>query len=101
VVTTSLLSAAVLVGVIQTPGLSHFFGCRPLGPLGWGTAAMASLGATSLASAAARLWDREFFAPLRLAAAWEPEPAASGTGARRPRAEGEAVAEAVFVDGLD
>ncbi|WP_406432999.1 cation-translocating P-type ATPase [Streptomyces sp. NBC_00631] len=28
----SLGSAAVLVAVIETPGLSHFFGCTPLGP---------------------------------------------------------------------
>jgi hypothetical protein len=33
VVTTSLGSAAVLFGIVQTPGLSHFFGCTPLGPL--------------------------------------------------------------------
>ena len=36
----------VLVFVIQTPGVSQFFGCRPLGPVGWGTAVGASLTAT-------------------------------------------------------
>jgi cation-transporting ATPase I len=49
VVGASLVSAAALAGVIQTPGVSQFFGCRPLGPLGWsiglGAAAAASLGA--------------------------------------------------------
>ena len=29
-------SFAVLVGVVQTPGLSQFFGCTPLDPLAWG-----------------------------------------------------------------
>jgi cation-transporting ATPase I len=49
VVAASLGSAAALAGIIQTPGVSQFFGCRPLGPLGWGiglgAAATASLGA--------------------------------------------------------
>ncbi|HEY3010506.1 MAG TPA: HAD-IC family P-type ATPase [Micromonosporaceae bacterium] len=31
------LSAAALVATVQTPGVSHFFGSRPLGPVGWGT----------------------------------------------------------------
>ncbi|WP_051580551.1 cation-translocating P-type ATPase [Pseudonocardia acaciae] len=35
VVATSLGSAAALAAVVQTPGLSHFFGCTPLGPIGW------------------------------------------------------------------
>ncbi|MFC7328876.1 HAD-IC family P-type ATPase [Marinactinospora rubrisoli] len=30
-----LLSLAVLAVVVQTPGLSHFFGCRPLAVHGW------------------------------------------------------------------
>ncbi len=32
------VSVGALVAVIQTPGVSQFFGCRPLGPLGWSTA---------------------------------------------------------------
>jgi cation-transporting ATPase I len=40
------ISVGALVAVIQTPGLSQFFGCRPLGPVGWGTAVGASLTAT-------------------------------------------------------
>lgn len=42
----SLGSAALLVGLVQTPGVSHFFGCRPLGPLGLATAATSSALAT-------------------------------------------------------
>jgi hypothetical protein len=48
VVMTSALSAAALGLTVQTPGLSHFFGCRPLGPVGWATA----IGASTLATAA-------------------------------------------------
>ncbi len=46
VLTTSLASAAVLGAVVQTPGISQIFGCRPLGPFAWATAALASGAAT-------------------------------------------------------
>jgi cation-transporting P-type ATPase I len=49
VLAVGLGSAALLAGVVQTPGLSHFFGCRPLGPLGWGISGAASGAATVLA----------------------------------------------------
>jgi cation-transporting P-type ATPase I len=71
VVVTSLLSTAALVTVIQTPGLSHFFGCRPLGPVGWGTAVVASIAATKFASAADRFLQRDVLSPLRLAERWQ------------------------------
>ncbi len=48
VLATGLGSAALLAAIIQTPGLSHFFGCRPLGPLGWATAIGSSAAATML-----------------------------------------------------
>ena len=35
VVATALGSSAVLVAIVQTPGVSHFFGCTPLGPVAW------------------------------------------------------------------
>src|SRR5579884_231217 len=47
VVATALGSAAVLVAVVQTPGVSHFFGCTPLGPVAW----TGVIGATTAASA--------------------------------------------------
>ena len=50
VVMTSVTSAALLAGIVQTPGLSHLFGCRPLGPIGWATAIGASTAATYGAS---------------------------------------------------
>jgi cation-transporting P-type ATPase I len=42
----SLGSMATLAGAIQTPGVSQFFGCRPLGPIGWGIATGSAVGAT-------------------------------------------------------
>jgi cation-transporting ATPase I len=44
-----LLSLAALVLVIQVPIISVFFGCRPLGPLGWTYAFGAAIAATALA----------------------------------------------------
>ncbi|NKE62390.1 cation-transporting P-type ATPase, partial [Lentzea sp. PSKA42] len=44
----SLGSAAALAAVIQTPGVSGFFGCTPLGPVGWSIAAGATTTATAL-----------------------------------------------------
>src|SRR3712207_6559234 len=35
VLATAAGSLAVLVAVVQTPGLSRFFGCRPLDPVSW------------------------------------------------------------------
>jgi cation-transporting ATPase I len=40
-------SAAILVGVVQTPILSQFFGCTPLGPVGWATAGVSAVAATA------------------------------------------------------
>jgi cation-transporting ATPase I len=37
VLVTAAGSFAVLVGVVQTPVVSRFFGCRPLDPLAWAT----------------------------------------------------------------
>jgi cation-transporting ATPase I len=56
VLAASVLSTGVLAGVVQTPGLSQFFGCRPLGPLGWAT----GLGAAALATAASSGITRSF-----------------------------------------
>lgn len=38
VLASGLGSAAVLAAIVQTPGVSQFFGCTPLGPAGWGMA---------------------------------------------------------------
>jgi cation-transporting ATPase I len=46
VVGSSVLAGAGLAAIIQTPGVSAFFGCRPLGPGGWAIAATAASTAT-------------------------------------------------------
>jgi len=46
VVATALGSAGVLVAIIQTPVVSNFFGCTPLGPVAWTGVAGATAGAT-------------------------------------------------------
>jgi cation-transporting ATPase I len=43
---STVVSAAALVGIVQTPGASQFFGCTPLGPLGWSIATGAAATAT-------------------------------------------------------
>jgi cation-transporting ATPase I len=64
VAAAGLGSAAVLAGIIQTPGLSQFFGCTPLGPLGWSIALGTSTAATALSVVASPLLDRLPFARL-------------------------------------
>ncbi|HSS08488.1 MAG TPA: cation-translocating P-type ATPase [Acidimicrobiales bacterium] len=55
----SAVSAGVLAAIVQTPGISQFFDCTPLDPIGWATAfgsASVATGATLvLPWAAARL----------------------------------------------
>ncbi|HEX6403774.1 MAG TPA: HAD-IC family P-type ATPase [Pseudonocardiaceae bacterium] len=48
VLASSAGSAAVLVGIVQTPGVSHLFGCTPLGPVGWAIAGSATAAATAV-----------------------------------------------------
>ncbi|HEX4866520.1 MAG TPA: cation-transporting P-type ATPase [Acidimicrobiales bacterium] len=47
VLAAGLGSAAVLVGLVQTPGVSQLFGCRPMGPVGWGIALSAATAGTA------------------------------------------------------
>jgi cation-transporting P-type ATPase I len=47
VAAASLASLGVLVAVVQTPGVSQFFGCTPLGPAGWSVAAISAVTATA------------------------------------------------------
>jgi len=46
VVAAALGSAGLLAAVIETPVVSQFFGCEPIGPIGWATAISCSLAAT-------------------------------------------------------
>jgi cation-transporting ATPase I len=59
-------SFAVLFAVVQTPGLSRFFGCTPLDPLSWGVV----LGSAAVGAAGAEVVPR-------LVSRWRSEPAGS------------------------
>ena len=48
VLATALGSAGVLVAIVQTPGVSQFFGCTPLGPVAWSGVVSATAGATAV-----------------------------------------------------
>jgi cation-transporting ATPase I len=50
VLATSIGSAAALIAIVQTPGLSHFFGCTPLGPVAW-AGVLTATGLATLSSA--------------------------------------------------
>ena len=54
VVATTLASFAVLLAIVETPGVSQLFGCTPIGPLAWTIALAASLAGTLVAAAAQR-----------------------------------------------
>ncbi|MGK5737681.1 HAD-IC family P-type ATPase [Micromonospora sp. URMC 103] len=58
VLASTAASLGALVAVVQTPGLSQFFGCTPLGPVGWGIAAGSAFGATFANGALGRLVER-------------------------------------------
>jgi cation-transporting P-type ATPase I len=55
VLAASAGSAALLFTVVQTPGLSHLFGCTPLGPVGWSIAAASSTAATAASAVVPKL----------------------------------------------
>jgi len=74
VVITGVASAAVLGLIIQTPGLSHAFGCRPLGPIGWVTGVGASAVATAGAAYLPDLWARFRVDPAREVVVFEEAP---------------------------
>lgn len=55
VVGTSAVSAAALFALVQIPGVSHFFGCTPLGPVAWTIALTCAACATAAAVLAPRV----------------------------------------------
>jgi cation-transporting ATPase I len=57
VAATAVGSALVLVGIVQTPGLSRLFGCRPVGPLGLAIATSAAAGATLGSVIGPKVWE--------------------------------------------
>ncbi|CDR03883.1 cation transporting ATPase C-terminal domain-containing protein [Streptomyces iranensis] len=55
VLITSVASAATLFAIVETPVVSHFFGCTPLGPVAWSIVVGCSAAATVGAAVAPRL----------------------------------------------
>ena len=58
VLASGLVSIGALAAMVQTPGLSQFSGCRPLGPIGWTIAPGAATAATAGAIVGGCLLDR-------------------------------------------
>ena len=54
VLASTAASAALLVAVVETPVVSRFFGCTPMGPVGWGIALGNAAAATAASVAAPR-----------------------------------------------
>ncbi|WP_425246328.1 HAD-IC family P-type ATPase [Streptomyces sp. NEAU-NA10] len=75
VLSTAALSAAALITIVQAPGLSHFFGCTPLGPLAWATVTICATTATLAAAVTPR-----FLTPSDRHAAKQPQSAPPGPG---------------------
>jgi cation-transporting ATPase I len=55
VVATAVGSTIVLAGIVQTPGISQFFGCTPLGPVAW-TGVIAAVAGTAAVGVFAPAW---------------------------------------------
>jgi cation-transporting ATPase I len=55
VLATTAGSLGVLVAVVQTPGLSRFFGCTPLDPLAWGAVLASAAAGTATAELGPRM----------------------------------------------
>jgi cation-transporting ATPase I len=56
VVVTAVASAAVLVAIVETPGVSQFFGCTPIGPVAWTVVGASTVAGTAAAALASRYW---------------------------------------------
>ncbi|MEU5994366.1 cation-translocating P-type ATPase [Spirillospora sp. NPDC047418] len=52
---TCAVSAAALFAIVETPGISQFFGCTPLGPGAWTVVILSAAAATVAAAVAPRL----------------------------------------------
>jgi cation-transporting ATPase I len=53
---STVVSAGALAAIVQTPGVSQFFGCTPLGPFGWGTGLAAAAAGTGAAVLLPAVW---------------------------------------------
>ncbi|WP_308355976.1 cation-translocating P-type ATPase [Streptomyces sp. ODS05-4] len=80
VLAASLGSAVVLAAVIQTPGVSQFFGCTPLGPVAWSIALGAIATATLAGTAVGPLVRRHLEAAAEAAPDAGAEDPSTGAG---------------------
>jgi cation-transporting ATPase I len=85
-------SMAVVFSIVETPGLSHFFGCRPLGPIGLFQAGAASAGAAALSVIMPRLAERR---PRAQAQCGQASPELAPPKAKRARKQQPGLAAAV------
>lgn len=74
VMATALGSAAALVGIIQVPGVSGFFGCMPLDPFAWAAVVGWAAAATAASVVLPRLLPGHRRPPPLLALAPPPAP---------------------------
>lgn len=76
ILAAGLGSTAALLAVVETPGVSGFFGSRPLGPIGLAHAAAASVAGTAVGVMGPRIgrWGREILGRWRSAGAEQREP---------------------------
>ena len=58
VIATAAVSAVALVAVVETPGVSQFFGCTPLGPVAWAAVLGSAAAATAAGVVAPRVLER-------------------------------------------
>lgn len=83
VLASSAASAAALAVIIQTPVVSQFFGCTPLGPFGWGIGVGASAAATGASVVAPWAFSRLGRSPASvLGEIWDPEAALTSDSGR-------------------
>jgi len=75
VLASTILSASALFGIVQTPGVSQFFGCTPLGPVAWSIAVGSAAAATG--SSVLVPWGAGRIARLGTSMSTDSEPAGS------------------------
>lgn len=69
--TAAIGSAALLLAIIETPGISHLFGCRPVGPVGLACAASSSALATGASLLIPPLWQKTRAAASEARQIWD------------------------------
>jgi magnesium-transporting ATPase (P-type) len=94
VLLTGIGSAVAMAAIIQSPVVSGFFGCQPLGPLAWTAALGSSVLATSLSTTLPESFERlaDRFHHVLARAPFVDETALEGVAAPKERLEARRVA---------